>query len=65
MNDHIMPAAADRLADQTMIVALAIAGRCVEQIDAKIERAADGCDLFRIVGRPISARHAITAETDD
>jgi len=33
-----MSAAVDRFANQAMIVALAIAGRCVEQINAKIER---------------------------
>src|SRR5215470_2565879 len=37
-NDHIMSAAADRFANQAMIVALPMAGRCVEQINAKIER---------------------------
>jgi hypothetical protein len=37
MNDHVMPAAADRFADQAMIVAIAIAGRCVEKIDTEIE----------------------------
>ena len=44
MNDHIMPAAVDRFTDQAMIVALAIAGRCVEKIDAKIERPMNGGD---------------------
>src|SRR5215813_4465839 len=37
MNDHIISAAADRFADQAMIVALAIASRCVEKIDVEIE----------------------------
>ena len=41
MNDHLMPAAADRFTDQAMIVAFAVAGRCVEKIDPEIERAAD------------------------
>jgi len=44
MNDHFMPAAADRFADQAMIVAFAVAGRCVEKINPKIERAADSGD---------------------
>ena len=44
MNDHVMPAAADRLADHSMIVALAVAPRSVEKIDTEIERAADGGD---------------------
>ena len=44
MDDHVMPAAADRFADQAMIVALAVAGRCVEKIDAEIERAANSGD---------------------
>src|SRR5215470_10433346 len=44
MNNHIMPAAADRFADQAMIVALAIAGRCVKKIDAKIECPVNGGD---------------------
>jgi hypothetical protein len=64
MNDHLMPAAADRFADQAMIVAFAGAGRCVEKIDAEIECRANSGDCFRVVGRPIGARHAITAETD-
>jgi hypothetical protein len=36
--------AADRLADQAMIVAFAVAGRCVEQIHPEIERAANSGD---------------------
>ena len=44
VNDHIMSVAADRFADQAMIVALAIAGRCIEKIDAKIERPVNGGD---------------------
>jgi len=51
-----MPGAADRLADQAMIVAVAITGRGVEKIDAEIERAANGGDRLRVVGRPIGAR---------
>src|SRR5208282_2132194 len=64
MNDHILPAAADRFADQAMIVAFAVAGRCVEKIDSEIERAANSSDCLSVVGRSIGARHAITAETD-
>src|SRR5215472_14405533 len=37
VNDHLMPAAADRFADQAMIVALAVAGRCVGKIGTEIE----------------------------
>jgi hypothetical protein len=44
MNDHFMPAAADRFADQAMIVASTVAGRCVEKIDPEIERAANSGD---------------------
>src|ERR1700730_6385199 len=44
MNDHLVPAAADRLADQAMIVAFAVAGRCVEQIHPEIESAANSGD---------------------
>ena len=44
MNDHIMSAAANRFADQAMIVALAIARGCVEKIDAKLKRPVNGCD---------------------
>jgi hypothetical protein len=44
MYNHILPAAADRFADQAMIVALAVAGRGVEKIGAEIERAANGGD---------------------
>src|SRR5215467_6104770 len=64
MNDYVMPAAADRFADQAMIVAFAVAGRCVEKIDPEIERAANSGDRFHVVCRPIGARHAVTAETD-
>jgi hypothetical protein len=39
-----MSAAADHFADQAMIVALAIAGRCVEKIDPDIERPVNGGD---------------------
>src|SRR6516225_8531530 len=59
MNDHLRPAAADRFADQTMIVAFAVAGRCVEKVDSEIECTANSSNRLRIV-----ARHAITAETD-
>src|SRR5215831_10269289 len=44
MNDHLTPAAADRFADQAMIVPLAVAGRCIQQINAEIECAADSSD---------------------
>jgi hypothetical protein len=44
VNNHIMSAAADRFADQAVIVALAIAGRCVEKIDAKLKRPVNGGD---------------------
>jgi hypothetical protein len=44
VDDNIMSAAADCLADQAVIVALAVAGRCVEKIDPEIERAANGGD---------------------
>src|SRR6516162_11422258 len=65
MNDDFMSAAADRFADQAMIVAFAVAGRCVEQIDPEIERPANSGDGLRVVCRPIGARHAVTAEPDD
>jgi hypothetical protein len=65
MNDRVLPAAADRFSDQAMIVAVPVARRRVEQINAEIERAADRGDRFRVAGRPIGARHAVTAETDD
>jgi hypothetical protein len=44
VDDNIMSAAADCFADQAVIVAGAIAGRCVEKIDSEIERAANGGD---------------------
>jgi len=44
VDDSIMPAAADCFADQAVIVAAAVAGRCVEKIDTEIERAANGGD---------------------
>src|SRR6516164_7230565 len=44
MNDDFMSAAADRFADQAMIVAFAVTGRCVEQIDPEIERPANSGD---------------------
>src|SRR5271165_743948 len=65
MNDHFMLAAADCFADQAMIVAFAVAGRCVEKIDPEIERAANSGDRLRVVCRPIGSRHAVTAEAND
>src|SRR3984893_12961283 len=44
VDDNIMSAAADCFADQAVIVALAVAGRCVEEIDSEIEREANGGD---------------------
>jgi hypothetical protein len=44
VDDNITPAAADCFADQAVIVAVAVAGRCVEKIDSEIERAANGGD---------------------
>jgi hypothetical protein len=41
VDDNTMSAAADCLADQAVIVAIAVAGRCVEKIDSEIERAAN------------------------
>jgi len=64
MNDNIMSAAADRFADQAVIVAVAVAGRCVEKIDCEIERPANGGDRLCVVRRTIDPRHAVTAETD-
>src|SRR5215471_17597847 len=64
MNHHVMPAAADRLADQAMIVAFPVTGRRVEKIDAEIERAANRSDRLGVVDRSIGARHAVAAVTD-
>jgi hypothetical protein len=44
VDDNIMSAATDCFADQAVIVAATIAGRCVEKIDAEIDRAVDGGD---------------------
>src|SRR5438045_1059685 len=44
VDDNIVSAAADCFADQAVIVAVAVAGRCVEKIDPEIERTADGGD---------------------
>src|SRR5271165_2798842 len=59
-----MSAAADGFADQAVIVPLAVAGRCVEQIDAEIERAANGGDRLHVICRTIGPRHAVTAKAD-
>jgi hypothetical protein len=48
-----MPAAADCFADQAVIVAVAVAGRSVEEIDSEIERAANSGDRLRVVRRTI------------
>src|SRR5437899_11020972 len=64
VDDNIMSAAADCFAEQAVIVAVAVAGRCVEKIDPEIERAANGGDRLRVVRRTIDPRHAVTAETD-
>src|SRR4029077_12556288 len=64
VNDHIMSATADCFANQAVIVAVAVAGRCVEKIDSEIEAAANGGDRLRVVRRTIDPRHAVTAETD-
>jgi hypothetical protein len=65
MDDDIMPAATDRFADETVIVALTVARRCVEKIDPEIKGAPDRRDRLVVVGRAIHARHAVAAETDD
>jgi hypothetical protein len=44
VDDNIMSAAADCFADQAVIVAVAVAGRCVEKIDPEIERAVNSGD---------------------
>jgi hypothetical protein len=44
VDDNIRSAAADCFANQAVIVAVAVAGRCVEKIDPEIERAANGGD---------------------
>jgi hypothetical protein len=49
-------AAANCFADQTVIVAGAVAGRCVEKIDTEIERAANGGDRLRVVCRTMFKR---------
>jgi hypothetical protein len=64
VDDNIKSAAANCFADQAVIVALAVAGRCVEKIDPEIERAANGGDSLCVVRRTIDPRHAVTAETD-
>src|SRR5262249_36001497 len=64
VDDDIMSAAADCFADQSVIVAGAVARRGVEKIDAEAERAGKGGDRLRVAPRTIDSRHAITAETD-
>jgi hypothetical protein len=64
VDDNIMSAAADCFADQAVIVAPAVAGRCVQEIDPEIGRAASGGDCLRVVRRTIDPRHAVAAETD-
>src|SRR5215218_10181411 len=59
MNDDVASAAADRLADQPMIVTLAIARRGVEEVDTAIERKPNGGDRLSVVGGSIDARHAV------
>ncbi len=44
VDDNIMSAAADCFADQAVIVAVAVAGRCVEKNEPEIERPANGGD---------------------
>src|SRR5690348_17937112 len=65
VDDGVVAAAAQRLADQPGIMALAVARRCVEEVHAEIEGALDGGDRLGVVGRTIDAGHAVAAEPDD
>src|ERR687891_247438 len=61
-NDPLAPPF-QRLGDQLMIVAVAIACRGVDKINSQIERAVQGCDGFVVVGGSIGARHTHATQT--
>ena len=62
-DDHLIARlAAERIADQHLVVAHAVEIAGVEQRDPGIERRMDGRDALRPVGRAIEIRHAHAAE---
>src|SRR5215211_7738311 len=64
MNDDVAPAAADGLADEPMIMAFAVAGGRIEEIDTAVERQPNGGDRLAVVGGTVDAGHPIAAKTD-
>ena len=65
MDDGLVPAAAQRLADEPVIMTLAVARRGVEEVHAEIEGAMNGGNRLGIVSRTIDAGHAVAAQPND
>src|SRR4051794_39138169 len=63
MNDDPLAPALQRLGDQLMIMSAAVAGRCVEKINAEIKRSMQGGNRFVIVGWSVHSGHTHTAKT--
>ena len=62
MNHGLVALALDGLADQALVVALAVGMRGVEEVDAEVERPVDRGDALVVVLRAVAARHAHAAE---
>jgi hypothetical protein len=62
---EVLPrAAADRLADQHLVVAHAVEVAGVEERDPGVERGVDRGDALAPLGRPVHARHAHASEAE-
>jgi len=60
-DDVIVPALADRPADQLLVAAIAIGVRCIEEVDAEFTGAADRVDRRCRIGLAIKWRHCRAA----
>jgi hypothetical protein len=63
-DDVIVPALADRPADQLLVAAIAIGVRCIEEVDAEFTGAADRVDRRCRIGLAIKWRHCRAAEAE-
>ena len=64
MDHHLVAAALDGAADQGLVMALAVIGRGIEEVDSELDGAVDGEDAFAVVLGAVDARHGEAPKPD-
>jgi hypothetical protein len=62
--EYLVAAAANRIADQNLVVAVPVNIGCIQEVDAQFECAVNRGDGFRVVAAAIEFRHSHTAQTE-